>query len=312
MDKPHLTRKVARRLRGPLAVAVALALALPLAAERVSGLRPSGYVNDFAQELSAEGRERLTSLCREVEEKTGAQIAVVTVRTLEGLTPEEYAVQLFRQWGIGRKEDKRGVLVLLAVEDRKYKIEVGYGLEPILPDGKVGGFGREMVPLLKNRDYDGALLQITGQIAQVIAEDRGVALDAPLAATTPPDEGGEPSGMAPADTALRVALVMLVALLGAMFHVLRKRNKPKSMWGGLVQVVVIALLLGNLFVAMGFWLILIFMFFAMLLPWGASGNYRGGGWSSGGWSSGGFGGGGSSFGGFGGGSSGGGGASGSW
>ena len=73
---------------------------------------------------------------------------MVTVNSLDGTDIESYAVALYKQWGIGSKATDHGVLILLAVQDRKYRIEVGYGLEPILPDGKVGGFGREAVPCL--------------------------------------------------------------------------------------------------------------------------------------------------------------------
>ena len=75
-------------------------------------------------------------------------MAVVTVISLDGSDIESYASDLFKQWGIGGDLNNRGVLILLSVGDHRYRTEVGYGLEPILPDGKVGGFGREAVPLL--------------------------------------------------------------------------------------------------------------------------------------------------------------------
>ena len=108
--------------------------------------------------------------------KANAQIAVVTVRTTEGVPIEEFSIDLATGWGIGPKKSDRGVLVLLAVNDHHYRVEVGYGLEPILPDGKVGGFGREIIPLLRADDYSGALLLITRRIGDVIARDRGVTL----------------------------------------------------------------------------------------------------------------------------------------
>jgi uncharacterized protein len=97
-------------------------------------------------------------------------------------------VALYKKWGIGSKATDHGVLILLAVQDRKYRIEVGYGLEPILPDGKVGGFGREAVPFLKQNDYGSALLLMTGRVADVIAQDAGVTISAarpPVPAVTP-------------------------------------------------------------------------------------------------------------------------------
>jgi uncharacterized protein len=115
-------------------------------AEQVKDLKPQGYVNDFAGVLSASAKQKLTALCSEVDRKAQAQIAVVTVSSLGGQPIEQFSIDLATQWGIGPKQQARGVLILLATNDHNYRVEVGYGLEPILPDGKVGGFGREMVP----------------------------------------------------------------------------------------------------------------------------------------------------------------------
>ncbi|PYX59239.1 MAG: methanol dehydrogenase, partial [Acidobacteria bacterium] len=103
-----------------------------------------------------------------------------------------YSVDLFKRWGIGSKSTDRGVLILLAVKDHRYRVEVGYGLEPILPDGKVGGFGREAVPLLRQNDYNGALLLLVSRIANVIAQDAGVELTGtrgPSQPDAPPYQG---------------------------------------------------------------------------------------------------------------------------
>src|SRR6266853_6122224 len=127
-------------------------------AEQVKNLKPQGYVNDFAGVLSAQAKEKLTALCAEVDQKAKAQIAVVTVSSLEGEPVEQYTLELATQWGVGPKQSARGVLILVAPNDRKYRVEVGYGLEPILPDGKVGGFGREAIPFLRQSDYSGAVL----------------------------------------------------------------------------------------------------------------------------------------------------------
>src|SRR5205807_2046859 len=162
------------------AVLILFPLGLTARAEKVEQLKPQGYVNDFAGVLSAPARSQMTALCTEVDQKAHAQVAVVTIRSLEGIPLQEFANRLFKQWAVGYKPDDRGVLVLLAVSDRKYWVEVGYGLEPILPDGKVGGFGREIVPLLRQNDYGGAMLQLTSRIAEVIAQDRGVTLGSRL------------------------------------------------------------------------------------------------------------------------------------
>src|ERR1700693_2285610 len=156
---------------------VLLVLCVPAArAEQFKGLKPQGYVNDFAGVLSAQAKEKLTALCAEVEQKTKAQIAIVTVSSLEGEPIEQYSIDLATAWGIGPKQKALGVLILYAPNDRRYRVEVGYGLEGILPDGKVGGFGRETVPLLRQNNYSSALLLMTSRVADVIARDAGSAL----------------------------------------------------------------------------------------------------------------------------------------
>jgi len=180
-----------------IAFAVSLcALAVVLRAEPISQLHPSNYVNDFAGVLDASTLAQLNSLCQEVDEKAHAQIAVVTVKSLDGSDIESYAVALLKQWGIGSKSTDHGVLILLATQDHRYRIEVGYGLEPILPDGKVGGFGREAAPLLKQEDYNGAVSLMTSRVAEVIAQDAGVQLTGarPRAPTAEQPDRGMPLG----------------------------------------------------------------------------------------------------------------------
>ena len=150
-----------------------LAFPLLLLAEPVAQLKPTDYVGDFAHVLDSNTIAQLDNICLQIDQKAHAQIAVVTINSLDGDSVEDYAVALFKQWGVGSKSTNRGVLVLLAVKDHRYRIEVGYGLEPILPDGKVGGFGREAVPLLRQNDYNGAVLLLTSRAAQVIAQDAG-------------------------------------------------------------------------------------------------------------------------------------------
>jgi len=158
-------------------VLAVLAMAVCLRAEPIAQLNPSNYVNDFAGVLDPATVARLNDLCRQVDEKAHAQIAVVTVKSVDGQDVVSYAVALYQKWGIGAKGKDRGVLILLATQDRKYWTTVGYGLEPILPDGKVGGFGREAVPLLRNGDYAGAVSLMTSRVAEVIARDAGVTLE---------------------------------------------------------------------------------------------------------------------------------------
>jgi uncharacterized protein len=156
-------------------------------AEQVGDLpKPTDYVSDFANVLSPEAITRLDSLCAQLDHSNAnAQIAVVTIHTLDGEDPAEFANALEDKWKMGRKGSDKGVLVFLAVNDHKYRIEVGYGLEGILPDGKLGDIGREMVPDLRANDFDGAVTLAVNEIAQVIAADANVTLseeEAPVTA----------------------------------------------------------------------------------------------------------------------------------
>src|SRR5258707_9332192 len=167
------------RLGRKLALLAALVwAAAALFAEPISQLKPSNYVNDFANVLNPATTAQLNDLCLQVDQKAHAQIAVVTMNSLDGNSIEEYAVDLYKAWGIGSKASNRGVLILFAVKDHRYRTEVGYGLEPILPDGKVGGFGREAVPLLRQNDYDGSISLMVSRVADVIAKDAGVEITA--------------------------------------------------------------------------------------------------------------------------------------
>jgi uncharacterized protein len=247
-------------------------------AEPTSSLRPTNYVNDFSGVLDTTTQDRLNDLCRQVDQKAKAQIAVVTVRSLDGQDPVSYAVDLYQKWGIGQKGTDRGVLILLATQDRKYWTSVGYGLEAILPDGKVGGFGREAVPFLRNGDYNAAVTLMTTRVAEVIAKDAGVTLEgmrSQAVPRAPPSRQGEGIGV--------IFLIFLVIVIFGIGSLIRRGGGSGFLWG---------------------------------LLWGIlmnGGGRRGAGYGGGdgGWG-GGFGGGGGGFGGFGGGSTGGGGAGGSW
>ena len=118
-------------------------------AEKVATMpAPTAYVDDYAGVMTSQGKTEVEAICREVHDKTKAQIFVVTIKSLEGETVATFANELFHQWKIGEKKTDRGILLLLAIQDHKRWIEVGYGFEGILNDAKVGDIGREMVPSL--------------------------------------------------------------------------------------------------------------------------------------------------------------------
>ena len=159
-------------------VLILLAPASVLHAERVSDLpAPTGYVNDFAGVLSPSTRQKVEDLCTQVDRQAHAQIAVVTIKTLDGdQSIEEFTTALEDKWKVGTKGTDRGVLMVLVMNPRRGRIEVGYGLEGILNDAKVGDIGRSMVPAAQQGDYNTAVPLGVGQIAQIIAADAGVTL----------------------------------------------------------------------------------------------------------------------------------------
>jgi len=165
-----------------------LALGVSAGAVDWKALTPEGYVSDFAGVLASqpEVKARLEVYCEAVERSTGAQMAVVTIPSLEGEPIEDVANTIFRNWGVGKKGSDEGILMLLAVEDRRTRLEVGYGLEPILPDGLAGGVLREMRPALREQNYGEALMAAAQTIGDAIAHAKNVAVTAPLPRTMRP------------------------------------------------------------------------------------------------------------------------------
>ncbi len=192
-----------------------LCFAVPASAEPVSQLHPTNYVNDFAHVLSASTEDSLNNVCKQIDQEAHAQIAVVTVNSTDGQDVFDYSVALYQAWGVGSKATNRGVLILYAIKDRKYYTTVGYGLEPILPDGKVGGFGREAVPLLKRGDYSGAVNLVTLRVANVIAQDAGIQLTGAQA----PDERGPQPGV-PVGTIIWIIIIAIIVLATPLRKVL--------------------------------------------------------------------------------------------
>jgi uncharacterized protein len=167
-----------RILQGLVVVTLLLASTAWLQAEKVSELpAPTGYVNDFAGVLAPATRESVEDLCTRVDRQAHAQIAVVTIKTLDGdQSIEEFATALQEKWKVGAKGTDRGILMLLVMTPRRGRIEVGYGLEGILNDAKVGDIGRAMVPAAQQGEYNTAVPLGVGLIANVIAKDAGITL----------------------------------------------------------------------------------------------------------------------------------------
>jgi uncharacterized protein len=150
---------------------------VPLRAETVKDMpAPTGYVTDLAGVLSQQSVAQLDQLCTEVDQQAHAQIAVVLVKTTADEDIDQFSIDLATKWKIGPKSSDKGVLLLFATDDHKYRIEVGYGLEGALNDAKAGDIGRAMVPQLRAGDYDGAVTLGVQQVAQIVAQDAGVTI----------------------------------------------------------------------------------------------------------------------------------------
>lgn len=145
-------------------------------------MKPPAYVNDFAEVLGHSTKDQLTALCSEIDDKAHAQITVMTLKSLDGRSIDDFLIDLATQNGIGPKQSDHGVLILLMVSDRIYRFEVSSGLETLLPDWKTRGFGREAMPFLHQGNYDAALLLMTRRVAEVIAQDSGIVLATPVSA----------------------------------------------------------------------------------------------------------------------------------
>lgn len=169
-----------RRLSFVFVIAFLTLIANPCA-KAAPRLEPQGYVNDFARVLSAQAKAKLEAALKELEEKTSAEVAVVTVPNVEGGDVDQAAEELFRQWGIGKRGKDNGVLILCAVGDRRVRIEVGYALESVLNDAACGRIIREqMIPRFRQKDYSGGLLNGTSAVVSLILSSYGQTLDAPL------------------------------------------------------------------------------------------------------------------------------------
>jgi len=160
--------------RSACATLVLCVLTAPLFALDLKSLKPQGYVSDFANVLDTQSRARLDAYAGQVEQTTGVQMALVTLKSLDGQPIEDVSNTLFRQWGVGKHGKDEGIMLLLAVEEHRDRIEVGYGLEPILPDGFDGSILRGIAPLLKQGAYGQAMISGAVQIASDIARAKGV------------------------------------------------------------------------------------------------------------------------------------------
>jgi len=176
--------------------------------------QPRGAVNDFAGVIEESYAKRMESLSREIWEKTRTSIVVAVMASIGDNDPADYANRLYQAWGIGEKGKDKGVLILLALKERKVRIETGYGVEGILPDGLVGEIiDRYMLPHLRNGEYGKGLANGLIAVASIVAKDAHVAISgAP--------ERSEPQRM----TRRRVTGLLPVILILALIPLLGTRR----------------------------------------------------------------------------------------
>lgn len=265
---------------------------------------PTGLVNDFAGVLTGEQRVQIENQLAAFRKNSGVEIAIATIKSLEGDTVENYASELFQEWGIGEKGKDNGVLFLVAVEDREMRIEVGYGLEGLLTDAQTYWIQENVaVPAFRINDFYSGISGVAQKIIAAVNQDEIIPSENPVAASSPID-----------------SQFLFWFILFAPIWLARILGRSKSWWlGGVLGGaggLAVGLFYGFLYT--GILSIALFVPIGLIFDFFVSRSYQKGkltghfpwwiGGGGGGHGGGGFGG----FGGFGGGGSGGGGSSNRW
>lgn len=150
---------------------------VPLSAGYDKLPEPGGAVNDFAGVIEPKYKRAMELLAGEVLQKTGTALVVVTVKSIGNSDPADYINRLYETWGIGKKGEDKGILILLALKEKRIRIETGYGVEGILPDGMVGEIlDTYAVPYLRKGDYGGGLANTMVAVSNIVAKNAGVSL----------------------------------------------------------------------------------------------------------------------------------------
>ena len=140
--------------------------------------KPRGLVNDFGNVIPASTERQIGAVTHELLQKTGVTVVVVTMPDIGGAEYNDYVNRLYSAWGIGKKGEDKGVLLFITLKERKMRIETGYGVEGILPDGLVGEIrDRYMMPYLKKNQFDKGMLNGTMAVAQVVSKASGIKLN---------------------------------------------------------------------------------------------------------------------------------------
>src|SRR5574344_194540 len=139
--------------------------------------KPVGYVNDFADVISPKNKGIMQGYIKDLQEKTGAEVTVVTLKSLEGYPIEDVGLAIGRAWGVGQKGKNNGIVVLVAPNDHKLRIEIGYGLEGIITDSMAGRIrDNYMIPYFRNNDYNKGITAGTLEIIKEVANGYNIDL----------------------------------------------------------------------------------------------------------------------------------------
>ena len=195
-----------------LAIYGLLLVTSPCAGENLP--KPVSAVNDFAGVIPGQYKTQMEDLAREVMEKTGTAVVVATVTSIGENDAEDYANRLYQAWGIGKKGEDKGVLIFLAVGERKVRIETGYGVEGILPDGLIGEIlDKHTVPYLRQNDYGKGLFSAMIAVSSVIAKNANVSLTGHSSANQPERKNSRQGGSLSLFHLILLALI-LIPLIG--------------------------------------------------------------------------------------------------
>ena len=179
------------------------------------------YVNDYANLINSSTEQYIINTNLNLYNKTGAQIVVVTVQNLEGKAIEEYATELFRKFGTGNSIKNNGVLMLLALEEREFRIEVGYGLEGCLNDAKTGRIQDQyIIPYLSENNWEAGIKNGFNAIIQIVAEEYGVNVSA--------EEPTEHSS----NTQEVPTIIVIVVFALVLFVFIKSRGRVRISFGG--------------------------------------------------------------------------------
>jgi uncharacterized protein len=156
---------------------LAVLFAAPASGARIPE-RPRDYVVDLAGVVDGRAEQKLNGFLKELEQRTTAQVIILTVDTTGGVPIEDFSLQIAERWKLGVKDRDNGLLITFAISDKRYRFEVGYGLEGILPDSLVGSIGRDMVvPYFKKGDYTSGIAAAVIAVTEKIAEDSNISIE---------------------------------------------------------------------------------------------------------------------------------------